>query len=479
MKKTILITCFCLGMLTAHTQMYVDSLYGVQTFSDVVYGTTTDFAGNTRDLTMDISVPVGDSASPCRPLMVLVHGGAFLAGTKTDANIAAMREDFAERGYVTAAINYRLGMFQTSSAIHCNISYFGLPWDCLNQADTMEWSRALYRAIQDCKGAIRFMVNDTSILHIDPHSVFVVGESAGGFIALGTGYLDDASEYPTGVGAIASASAPNAGFYEAACVQYYGFDTSIASMNLTRPSLGDIEGTLNPGITPYTIKGVGSFYGAALTDYFQQYASSVIPALYMYHQPNDLIVPYDHDMILAGYAYCTSFFCNWYIANRPYCYGSESIRDLIQARLDASLPAPEYRFDSTLNFADCNTQLLNPSVSGHQIDNYNLRTDNMAVFFEPHVCTLTVDLAVTSPSVSIYPQPATHQLTIEVKEAFITSVQLYSLTGTELFSETIPSGMSQFTMAIPDYLPEGIYLLRATLKDGRVLNTKCLIQQTR
>jgi carboxylesterase type B len=193
------LACFLLlHVLPAKGQLYVDSLFSFQQTSDVSYGQAMDFAGNVRDLDMDICVPVGDNPGPNgRPLMVLIHGGAFLGGTKNDANIQRMMQEFAERGYVTAAINYRLGMFQTASNWNCNVSLFGIQWNCLNQQDTSEWYRAVYRGAQDAHGAIRHLVNNASQYQIDPSQVFVVGESAGGYIAMATAYLDVPTEKPT------------------------------------------------------------------------------------------------------------------------------------------------------------------------------------------------------------------------------------------------------------------------------------------
>jgi carboxylesterase type B len=140
MKKTLLLL-FVLGTAMAYGQLvtpnYIDTLCQIST-TTVGYGAAVDFGGNLDSLHMDISVPTNDNTVLAgRPLIIIVHGGAFMAGNKNETTIAAMREDFAQRGYVAAAINYRLGMFQTSSNWHCNISNFGVEWDCLNQSDTL------------------------------------------------------------------------------------------------------------------------------------------------------------------------------------------------------------------------------------------------------------------------------------------------------------------------------------------------------
>ena len=94
-------------------------------FRDIPFDTTIDFAGNQRVLALDVSVPTNDSPSACgRPLMVVVHGGAWITGDKSENNVSRIRTDFAKRGYTTASVNYRLGQFNTSQAVNCNVQFF-------------------------------------------------------------------------------------------------------------------------------------------------------------------------------------------------------------------------------------------------------------------------------------------------------------------------------------------------------------------
>ncbi|MEZ4688409.1 MAG: hypothetical protein R3B47_20820 [Bacteroidia bacterium] len=89
-------TCFLFlllpGLLSG--QKWVDTLYTIQSSFDVSYGTAIDFAGKERTLEFDISWPTNDTAPACgRPLLVMIHGGAWIAGSKSDAVPARMRED--------------------------------------------------------------------------------------------------------------------------------------------------------------------------------------------------------------------------------------------------------------------------------------------------------------------------------------------------------------------------------------------------
>lgn len=472
MKQRILLL---IGLMAASlwTQAqiaYVDSAYTYQQTSDISYGQAVDFAGNVRDLTMDICVPVGDNPGPNgRPLMVLVHGGGFLGGSKADGNIVRMMHEFAERGYVTAAINYRLGMFQTHQMVNCNASWF-VPWNCLNQQDTSEWYRAAYRGAQDTHGAIRFLVNQSSTYEIDPKKVYVVGESAGGFIAMTAAYLDTPAEKLAQYGALPNVQAPN-GIYENACVQQLGLDTNIASMQLTRPDLGPIHGTLNPTPYDYRIQAVGNFYGAMFQDLLTYSACYQPAALYTFHQRDDLIVPYNFQRVFAGYAYCMVMHAACvYIVNRPFCRGSQSIRDQAFALQAASLPSPLVQYDSTNSNVYCTNQPNFPTV-GHSIDDFDLRTHNMAMFFRDFIgpfqgCTIVDVPAPAAGNLFVYPNPTQGQFRIRTSAGDqLHRATLCDLQGKTLLAWDFPASPEQ-QITLPDGLAHGLYLLQVDTQGG-------------
>lgn len=382
--KLIALLFSCLLLQTGLAQNYVDIQFEIETSFDIEYRTASDFGGNERSLLLDLSLPIGDSLPECgRPLAVIVHGGAFLVGDKADSRPAQLREDFAGRGYAAAAIQYRLGMFHTSSNVHCNVSNLGIEWDCFNMTDSSEWYRAYYRAIQDVHAAIRFLADQPEMYQIDPENIFLIGESAGGFIVMGAGFLDDGPEVLEElIAEQQDVPAPNA-IYDLPCIQGFGLDTSIASLSLTRPDLGAISPVLP---LPYEIQGVASFYGGAFNNIFGSQNAS-IPALYLFHQPNDLIVPYAYNRLLAGYAYCATQFpfnCA-YIINRPFAYGSQAIAELLDGMAANGQAIPEYLFESTSNTTDCAGQIINPSQQGHNLDSYSLRTENVAAFFAEQI----------------------------------------------------------------------------------------------
>lgn len=477
-SRPILLAFALLISFHSFAQKWVDSSYGVVRMDNIKYGTAIDFAGVQRDLTMNIAMPVGDSVPPCgRPLFVAIHGGSFMGGSKDAELPPRWALDFAQRGYVAISINYRLGLFQTSTSIHCNITNLGVPWDCLNVADSAEWTRAMYRGMQDAKGAIRYMVNHAFDYRIDPRNVFVAGESAGAFVALATGFLDDPAEKPIQCGALNAVTSPNA-IYENACITSMNLGSSISAFNLSRPDLGSIDGDLNPTTIPYAIRGVGSFYGAVFQDLFSKTTKTEQPALYLFHQPNDLLIPYSSSALFAGFAYCATQFpanCAW-IVNRPMVYGGSGINSMIKNLIGTVSSLPKVQFDSTNNFTDCLTQLSTPALAGHATDNYGLRSTNMAKLFAGNInatnnCLPTAIKSQLSVSKLILsPNPAKDELQIFCGDASGTfSVTISNMLGQTVYSAACKMVDGNARITLKNLLP-GSYIL--SLEAGQFGRTR-------
>lgn len=153
--------------------------YRDQTFSDVtvtsdvVYGTAVDQAGNTVVLTLDLYQPTGDS-SDARPAVVWVHGGGFERGDKAYPLLVDEATTFAQKGYVTASINYRLlpGGCSPGSANR------GAP-ACAEERN---------EAREDAQTAVRFLRETAAQYRIDVDRIAIGGDSAGAVTALSVGY---------------------------------------------------------------------------------------------------------------------------------------------------------------------------------------------------------------------------------------------------------------------------------------------------
>lgn len=129
------------------------------------------------DLKMDIFQPLDDTLQ-MRPLVIVCFGGGFLSGSKDHWSIRLICQNLAKRGYVAAAIDYRLGM---------------------NVFDSDLANRAVYRGLQDARSAVRFFRADaanSNTYKIDPNHIFIGGHSSGAFMGLHNAYLDKEVERP-------------------------------------------------------------------------------------------------------------------------------------------------------------------------------------------------------------------------------------------------------------------------------------------
>lgn len=312
MKTILTLVSILLFCQTISAQQWFDKKYTYDSLMNVTYGTSADFLGNTEVHKMDIYIPNCDDSAHIsrRPLIVFIHGGAFIAGSKDEANLQTMCKQFAQRGYVTASIDYRLGFISDNAAHTCNFPSY----NCVFAADSAEWHRAYYRSVQDGKGALRYLINRHSQFRIDTNNIFVAGESAGAFVSLGVALMDTINEKLTQANATNSVPTPNPN--TVSCV--YNVGKTFPAM-INRPDLGDIHGTIEPTTINYTIKGVGNMFGGMMSDLLKfNKAGTSKPAIYSYHQPCDMVVPIDSAKVYAGLSWCMTngYGCNG-ISNTP------------------------------------------------------------------------------------------------------------------------------------------------------------------
>ncbi len=167
-----------------YNSRYFESVFDEITIeTDVVYGNAPAInfpyfdENNTspQDLLMDIFQPLGDTLEH-RPAIVCAHSGAFLSGTKEAEDMQAFCDSMAHRGYVTASIEYRLGM----SIISASSS-----------------TRAVYRGVQDGRAAIRFFKENADVYGIDTNNIYLLGSSAGAYICQHNFFMDTEDDRPS------------------------------------------------------------------------------------------------------------------------------------------------------------------------------------------------------------------------------------------------------------------------------------------
>jgi len=127
------------------------------------------------DLNMDIYYPKTDLFKN-RPLVMLIHGGAFYIGSKESVAEVSLATSLAKCGYVVASIDYRLGFKLVPSDLEMSA----------------------YRAVQDAHAALRFLAHNATGLGIDPTQVYVGGTSAGAVASLTVAFMNN-DERPAGI----------------------------------------------------------------------------------------------------------------------------------------------------------------------------------------------------------------------------------------------------------------------------------------
>lgn len=452
-------------------QQWVEKSYDYTVHSDSVYGTATSFMSTTDTLTLDVYVPECNSIfeDARRPLLMWIHGGAFLGGHKNEAGIEDLCIQFARRGYVTASINYRKGFVSDDQEWNCNYPEYS----CVFAHEAAEWDRAYYRAVQDAKGAVRWLVNHRDDYLIDTDNIFVAGESAGAFIALGTALLDSESERPESTYALPDAPIPHDSTHDCIYNENHIFDGE----GIPRPDLGGFEGTIEPTEIDYTIKGVGNMYGGMLSDLLEYHnPDNPQPAIYSFHQPCDLVVPIDSGNVYAGLSWCmTNGYGCYAIANTTKVYGSSTI-DTWNSENDYGYPmlsefgAIEFPYSFVFGEGSCLDQALNSDC--HYYDNADLRENNLAAFFAPFVTTFPECLPdeVTGVSDSarnellLFPNPVKSILTVDAQKSGLYSFEVLDVWGRVV----IPAGSPTETPIRIDVadLPSGMYFVRASIGSG-------------
>ena len=259
------------------------NLFGNQIANEERYGNITSPAGQIVTLRMDIYQPnqTLDTLSK-RPVIIFCFGGGFVTGSRTEASMIKLCQAFARRGFVTATIDYRLGM---------NISNEELS------------KRAVYRGVQDGRSAVRFFRNNANTYKIDPNQVFIAGHSAGAFIALHNIYMDKDSERPA----------------------------STRLYMVTRPDLGGLDdiGDNKTDINGNPVDGKANasmgFAGALGTQDlpFSQAVPGFMegpndaPAVY-FHSSDDNVIPYNSGEPFSNFNWLPGF-------NLPNVYGSNQL----------------------------------------------------------------------------------------------------------------------------------------------------------
>ena len=247
MKSILLMICLLWAGQVSIAQEFkkVDYPEGFSERLNIVYTTVNGWEGK-----LDLYLPpVLKKASP---LVINIHGGGWNKGVKESQRGF---DDFFNRGYAVANIEYRLTQAATAPA-----------------------------AIEDTRCALIYLINHAKEFNIDLSKIVIMGTSAGGHLALMGGLLENDHRFDTNC-------KPAKKVKVAAIIDKYG-----------------ITDVWDWAYGPYkTSKSASSWLGAKFKD--QDFAKSVSPLSYVkktspstfiVHGDADPIVPYEESLALKA-----------------------------------------------------------------------------------------------------------------------------------------------------------------------------------
>jgi acetyl esterase/lipase len=217
---------------------------------------------------LDVYLP--DDNPGLKPVIVSIHGGAFMGCDKSDMQVMPMIEGLL-RGYAVVAVNYRLS-----------------------------WEAKFPALVQDVKAAIRWIRANASRYELDPQRIAAWGGSAGGYLAsmLGTSAgvpeLEDLSlgnpEQPCDVQAVVAWYGPT---------DFLKMDEQLAANGLTPPEDQLHNGANSPEslLLGQKITEIPERVKAANPE---TYIRNNAPPFFLQHGTKDCVVPVQQSVDFAS-----------------------------------------------------------------------------------------------------------------------------------------------------------------------------------
>ncbi len=156
--STLLI--FLFGLNTCYSQTrYKDDIFSDVRIRTLVYADT---------LKLDF-YDVKKDREELKPLVIIVHGGGFVAGQRNGGDEKGLGRALAKKGYAVASIDYRLSQRKQS---------FGCDYR------TSQKMRTYLETAADLNKSIWYLTNYYKSFNVDPNNVILVGSSAGAEMVL-------------------------------------------------------------------------------------------------------------------------------------------------------------------------------------------------------------------------------------------------------------------------------------------------------
>lgn len=399
---------------------YKSKIFTYDSVMNIVYGNNVTASSSTpQDLLLDIYLPASDTFTK-RPVIFFTHGGSFLFGTKADGDVVKLCKEFAQRGYVCVSQDYRLG---------------------IENFDAIGAARAVWRAMQDGRAAVRYMKANASAYKIDTNMIIYGGSSAGAFTALHVAFLDQSNEVLSTV------------------------DTSVYTGSGST-GLGNFKGTTNNLPNTSNVHAVVNLCGAIGDTSWIQEKDKNIPIISM-HGPADRTVPYGTAVIkllntipLLKVDGSATIRKKLNLSNHTNYFHTYCGQDHVPYAGVADWQRAW--MDTTINFIAKNLyeNVLKCGSSGiysNQVDSAD--------------CPATGINSEIISAVNIYPNPSNEFVNIESNEKII-SIEIYDVQGKLIYNSYVND--FNFTLNVQEFI-SNIYLVKVKT-DLNIYQEKLLIK---
>lgn len=368
---------------------YLDSIFGFNTYKDLVYGSNFDSNNQLTTLLMDVYTPNTDTLQQ-RPLIIFVHGGSFTSGDRLDQRMDLKAQYFTQKGYVTANIEYRVEQTVVISPF-------------VNFALKENWYKAMIRASHDLRAAIRYIKKDVAengnTYGIDTNNIIIYGSSAGAITMLNTVFINDTTEMS------------------------YDYKRNIGE-------LGGLEGNSgNEGYSSTGIRAVVSCSGAMDN---VDYINNNTDIDYIgFHNKIDLTVPFDIGCFITVACHLNSFYGDNRLFLRMKDLGMNAEFYPIPT---LGHPVDEYELTNTLNFILNKTTLFLYDVlcNGQTTGIFNQQKNG---------------------KLKIFPNPNNGKFIIEIPQEInelVGTIIISDISGKEIISKNINSNTIEINQKLQD-----------------------------
>jgi len=419
-KINLLLFFVAIVFQNANAQKYLSPIFNYDSILNIKFGSNvTALSSTPEDQLYDIYLPVGDSATK-RPVVFFTHGGSFLSGSKETSDVVALCRAFAKRGYVTVSQNYRLGY---------------------ESFDATNAKRAVWRAMQDGRAAVRHVRANAAQYLIDTNMIIYGGSSAGGFTALHVAFLDEPQELVSGIDTAAYTGPGSQG-------------------------LGGFKGTTNNLTNSDEVNAVINLCGAIGDTSWIQLKDKNIPVLNM-HGTADNTVPYGTAVIklfstipllsVSGSSSIRKSLEAKKMTNRFYTFcGLDHVPFLGTTAVQKSWMDTTVLFISQFLYYDVlKLSAANPNAIVQEIDSAD--------------CSTTGIYAAPIAAAKISPNPTQHSVLVQLKNsnAKLHQIAIIDLTGRVVGLHNIDN-TNQTSIDLHNF-ENGIYLLKIFTNEGMMI----------